>query len=243
MIKSLPNGVVAALVQHYSPDEIWLFGSRATGAAREDSDWDILVLLPSDVEKNIQSSIPGNEILRKAGFNGDVHHRLSDVFHAAAHVPNSMARIIGDERILLYHRDGYVPKAISRDDAFALFLSRHRDDASEYLAAANVLKGEHYGRISLLRFATRYVLAGLLTKENIHIGGDAFRTGGKAILLERIPDDARSPELDDGIALLDRLNALDHGEMHEFVAQPSPEDIACLDKLHLALERLLPRLE
>ncbi|TIL76114.1 MAG: nucleotidyltransferase domain-containing protein [Mesorhizobium sp.] len=31
-----------------SPDSIWLFGSRARGDNRPDSDWDILVALPDD---------------------------------------------------------------------------------------------------------------------------------------------------------------------------------------------------
>lgn len=243
MIQSFPNGAVAALAQHYSPDEIWLFGSRATGTAQETSDWDVLVLLASDAGKDIQSSIPGNEILKKEGINGDLHHRASDAFHAGGHVPNSISRIVGEDRILLYRRDGYVPAPMTPDEASEVFLSRLRRDAADYLAAANLLRNELYGRISLLRFASRYVLAGLLTKENIHIGSEGFKTGGKSIMLKRIPSEMRTPELEAGVALLERLNGLDDGEMQEFVSEPSPDDIACLDRLQIALEELLQRLE
>lgn len=41
--------VVDRLVERYDPEEIWLFGSRAEGRARPDSDWDLLVVLPDDV--------------------------------------------------------------------------------------------------------------------------------------------------------------------------------------------------
>ena len=37
--------------------EIILFGSRARKTAREDSDWDFLILLPSEVEPNIERKI------------------------------------------------------------------------------------------------------------------------------------------------------------------------------------------
>ena len=37
--------LVPEIVAEYSPQEVWLFGSRAEGRARDDSDYDILVVL------------------------------------------------------------------------------------------------------------------------------------------------------------------------------------------------------
>ncbi len=34
--------------------EVWLFGSRARGDAREDSDWDVLVLTDKNVDYNVE---------------------------------------------------------------------------------------------------------------------------------------------------------------------------------------------
>lgn len=37
--------------------EVWLFGSRARGDAREDSDWDFLVLTDKPVDRNLKSQL------------------------------------------------------------------------------------------------------------------------------------------------------------------------------------------
>lgn len=49
---------VKAAVQALSPEaEIILYGSRALGIARDDSDWDFLILLPSSSPQNIEAQI------------------------------------------------------------------------------------------------------------------------------------------------------------------------------------------
>ncbi len=42
--------VVRGLVLHLDPDEVWLFGSRARGDHRPDSDLDLLAVLPDGLE-------------------------------------------------------------------------------------------------------------------------------------------------------------------------------------------------
>ena len=46
-----PPGIVARIRDAVSPSRIILFGSRATGAAQPDSDYDILVVLPGRVNR------------------------------------------------------------------------------------------------------------------------------------------------------------------------------------------------
>lgn len=41
-----PPGVIDRIVEVLSPDQIWLFGSRARGTAGPESDWDLLVVVP-----------------------------------------------------------------------------------------------------------------------------------------------------------------------------------------------------
>lgn len=38
--------MLARIVDVIHPDQIWLFGSRAQGEARADSDWDLMAILP-----------------------------------------------------------------------------------------------------------------------------------------------------------------------------------------------------
>ena len=49
---------VKATIKAISPDaEIILYGSRARGTARADSDWDFLILLPDTVNKTLEMRI------------------------------------------------------------------------------------------------------------------------------------------------------------------------------------------
>jgi predicted nucleotidyltransferase len=42
----LPTSVLDRLIARWRPEEIWLYGSRAHGTHRPDSDWDLLVVVP-----------------------------------------------------------------------------------------------------------------------------------------------------------------------------------------------------
>lgn len=44
--------LVERIVAHLQPEEIWLFGSRAEGRARPDSDYDLLAVLPDDAPES-----------------------------------------------------------------------------------------------------------------------------------------------------------------------------------------------
>ena len=49
MREAVPQTLIDAIVGTYAPRRVVLFGSRASGAAREDSDLDLLVVLDDDV--------------------------------------------------------------------------------------------------------------------------------------------------------------------------------------------------
>ncbi len=40
--------LLAVIIEDLAPIQVWLFGSRAEGRARPDSDYDLLVVLPDD---------------------------------------------------------------------------------------------------------------------------------------------------------------------------------------------------
>ncbi|HEV7558433.1 MAG TPA: nucleotidyltransferase domain-containing protein [Kofleriaceae bacterium] len=43
---ALPSGVIERIVEVLSPEEVWLFGSRARATNGPDSDWDLMAVLP-----------------------------------------------------------------------------------------------------------------------------------------------------------------------------------------------------
>jgi predicted nucleotidyltransferase len=45
--------LLSAIREQLDPVDVWLFGSRATGRCRPDSDWDLLVVLPDDAAPEI----------------------------------------------------------------------------------------------------------------------------------------------------------------------------------------------
>jgi predicted nucleotidyltransferase len=45
---SVPPEMIARIVEVLHPEQVWLFGSRARGEARVDSDWDFMAILADD---------------------------------------------------------------------------------------------------------------------------------------------------------------------------------------------------
>jgi HEPN domain-containing protein len=44
----IPAALLERVVDVLAPEQVWLFGSRSRGEARDDSDWDLLAVLPDD---------------------------------------------------------------------------------------------------------------------------------------------------------------------------------------------------
>jgi hypothetical protein len=55
------------LIVHLDPEEVWLFGSRARGDHRPDSDIDLLVVLPDGLERERYTLRAANRPLRGGG--------------------------------------------------------------------------------------------------------------------------------------------------------------------------------
>lgn len=75
----------------YHPDQVWLFGSRARGEARESSDWDILIVVPDDVEEDELDVVKLWELQRDSGVQADVVACHTSEFVLARHTTNTLA--------------------------------------------------------------------------------------------------------------------------------------------------------
>ena len=60
------------MVEHLQPEQIWLFGSRATGSAHPDSDYDLLVVVPDDAPKESVSLSAAYASRRGTGIAADI---------------------------------------------------------------------------------------------------------------------------------------------------------------------------
>jgi len=57
--------LVDALCAELKPSSVWLFGSRARGDNRADSDWDLLVALPDNAPKSYHDPLIGWTLQRQ----------------------------------------------------------------------------------------------------------------------------------------------------------------------------------
>ena len=70
--QDLLDRATARLVAEFHPDEVWLFGSHAWGTPREDSDVDLMVIVPQSNERATRRMQRAHRCLQGLGFAKDV---------------------------------------------------------------------------------------------------------------------------------------------------------------------------
>ena len=97
--------VLARVIDRWHPLQIWLFGSRARGEARPDSDWDLLAIVPDCPEPaDFEDPMTVWRVKRQPNVCSDlVVYRASD-FEADRTVPNTLAYSTNLDGVLLYER-------------------------------------------------------------------------------------------------------------------------------------------
>jgi len=116
--------MVDAIRDHISPELILLFGSRALGGAREDSDYDLMVVLSdgSDLERDRRDAY---DALSAIGIGADVLVRSVSDYQRRQHDPGFLDWLVSREGALLYS-SGAVPQRSARP-------ARVREDSREGL--------------------------------------------------------------------------------------------------------------
>jgi predicted nucleotidyltransferase len=90
------------LVRALQPEAIYLFGSRARGDARPDSDFDLMVVLPDDAAKERVSVVKARSALGDVGHPVDVLVTRRRQFDEHLHLRASLPAVIADEGRVLY---------------------------------------------------------------------------------------------------------------------------------------------
>src|ERR1700693_5000155 len=93
--------IVEAIRDHVSPELILLFGSRALGGAREDSDYDLMVVLRdgSDLERHRREAC---DALHALGIGAEVLVRSASDYQRRQADPGFLDWLVSREGVLLY---------------------------------------------------------------------------------------------------------------------------------------------
>lgn len=94
--------VVHRLVEVYRPLRIYLFGSAARGDAGQDSDYDIMVVVPDGASRDLRDCRLGYQALRGLGIAKDVLVWTLSAFDGQLHLRASLPATIVSEGKRLY---------------------------------------------------------------------------------------------------------------------------------------------
>src|SRR5438128_4529411 len=86
----LLHEITRRLVAELQPEQILLFGSRAWGTPREDSDVDLLVILPGGAGSGADHELRARRCLRGLGIAKDILVRTRDQVERLCDVPASL---------------------------------------------------------------------------------------------------------------------------------------------------------
>jgi predicted nucleotidyltransferase len=83
--------------RHLQPLEIWLFGSRARGTPRSDSDWDVAVVVPDDARDELFDPSVLWSLLHQDEFGADVSVFPRSEFDEDRSTPNTIPFVVARE--------------------------------------------------------------------------------------------------------------------------------------------------
>ncbi len=96
------GSILRRLVEAYQPEAVYLFGSRARGQADQDSDYDLLVVVPADAPEARRRPQLAVRALRGVGVPVDAVVMTRPAFDLRARVVNSLPEAALREGRLLY---------------------------------------------------------------------------------------------------------------------------------------------
>lgn len=96
--------VVRRIVASWKPAQIWLFGSRARGAATADSDWDLLVVVPDGVDDEAFDPVAAWQLGKDSGVRADIIPCRTADFDEDRRTPNTLAFEAATHGRLVYER-------------------------------------------------------------------------------------------------------------------------------------------
>ena len=104
MGSGIPDELLHPLVKYFNPVQVILFGSRARGDARADSDIDLLIVVDDDAPSEILHCKARSEARRDYKGPVDLLTCRRSTFQNRQRIVGSFAHVIADEGIVVYER-------------------------------------------------------------------------------------------------------------------------------------------
>jgi hypothetical protein len=93
--------LIDAIKARLKPDAIWLFGSRARGDNRPDSDWDLLVAISDDADQSLLDPLVCWTIQHETGIPATVLSTTSSALTRSWGEPNTVGFDLARDGLLL----------------------------------------------------------------------------------------------------------------------------------------------
>jgi predicted nucleotidyltransferase len=98
---ALVEKIVQTIIEAIKPERVILFGSRASGKVRPDSDIDLLVVYSGKKSKHdVQIEI--HKLFRHPGFSMDVFVMTPEELESQKRIANTLAREVSERGVVCY---------------------------------------------------------------------------------------------------------------------------------------------
>jgi uncharacterized protein len=96
------NGLIGRIVTKWAPQQIWLFGSRARGDARANSDWDLFVIVSDSMPDSEFDPIVAYRLQKDSGVRANIFLCHSSDFEMSQSCVNTLSYSVAKEGVLVY---------------------------------------------------------------------------------------------------------------------------------------------